>query len=329
MADSQKVHFWRTTFEPAGYVGYTECPAHFDHDAALSHAFAAFNRGSGAEVEFDGPSASVSDVFAIEKRSGSAERKLDAYLITRSGFQSIDFPPVEAAITERDTLSSDLQRDAEGKDARARAQRDLDTHDRMMKSRAADAARDTLHNSTPFEEPGSYTIYEARDRAAHTPPIAREIERQSAMAEKPKSLFTARERFLLDVQQRKDMAEFYPDGDEARWLRERERMAGVNPHGPEARQIAEEVRLEKLYSDAPQGAGPEGQNTTKEAAKDVTPEQKANVDRMLADTQLSSKIGGATDVGGKPAPNDPTPMDKSREIGQDLYRQGLEVDKDK
>jgi hypothetical protein len=221
--------------------------------------------------------------------------------------------------------------DAPGKqerELRRQRQRDLDYHDRMMQSRAADAARDTLHNSTPFEERGSYTIYEARDRAGHTPSVARELEKESTMAGKSKSLFSEYERYQLDVQRRKDMAEIYPDGQEAKWLRERERLAGVNPEGPEARQIAEEARLEKLYDDAPQG-GPQGQNSKKEAAKDVTPEEKARVDAALGKIELSDKIGGPIDVGGKPAPNDPTPIDKSREVGQDLQRQGLEVDKDK
>jgi hypothetical protein len=207
--------------------------------------------------------------------------------------------------------------------------RDLDAHDRMMARRAADAARDTLHDSTPFEQPGSYTVYEARDRAAHTPSLAREMERNSNMARETKSLFTEQERYILDVQQRKDLAALYPDSEEGRWLRERERLAEANPHGPEARQVAEEAQLEKLYSDAPQGAGPEGQNTIKEAPKDVTPEEQGRVDQALGKIELSDKIGGATDAGAKPTPNDPTPIDKSREVGQDLQRQGVSMDKDK
>jgi hypothetical protein len=56
-------------------------------------------------------------------------------------------------------------------------QRSLDAHDRIMASKAAEAARDVLHDSSPLKEPGSYTVYEARDRAAHTPSIAREGEK--------------------------------------------------------------------------------------------------------------------------------------------------------
>jgi hypothetical protein len=212
---------------------------------------------------------------------------------------------------------------------RRERQRNLDAHDRMTKARAADAARDTLHDSTPFSEPGSYTVFESRDRAAHTPSIASEIERQSIMADKPKSPFTDKERYLLDVQRRRDMAEIYPDSEEAQWIRERERLAGANPEGPEARQISEEARLAKLYADAPEGARPEGQNTEKEAPKQVTPEQRARVDQALGRIELSAQIGGASEVGGKPAPNEPAPIAKSRDVGQDLQRQGVTMDKDK
>jgi len=106
------------------------------------------------------------------------------------------------------------------------------------------------------------------------------------MADKAKSPFTDKERYLLDVQRRKDMAELYPDGREGRWLAERARLAEANPDGPEARQMGEEARLAKLYDDAPQGAGPQGQTSVKEAAKDVTPEQKERVDAALGNVNL-------------------------------------------
>jgi hypothetical protein len=221
--------------------------------------------------------------------------------------------------------------DASGtKEGKRRRQRrvDLDAHDRMMTSRTADVARDILHDSTPFKEPGSYTVFEARDRAAHTPSIAKEIERQASMTDKPKSPFTDQERYLLDVQQRRDMADIYPDGPEAQWLRERARLAEVNTNGPEARQIQEELRQSKLYADAPEGDKMGNQNE-REVNKDVTPEQKTRVDQALGKIELSAQIGGASDVGGKPAPNEPTPLEKSRDIGQDLQRQGVTMDKDK
>lgn len=59
----------------------------------------------------------------------------------------------------------------------------------------------------------------------------------------------------------------------------------------------------------------------------MTPEQQASVDKALQRADLSDKTGGASDVGGKPAPNDPTPLDKSRDIGQDLQKHGVTMDK--
>jgi hypothetical protein len=43
---------------------------------------------------------------------------------------------------------------------------------------------------------------------------------------------------------------------------------------------------------------------------------------------MTDKISGATDVGVKPTPNEPTPIDKSRDIGQDLQKRGVTMDKD-
>jgi hypothetical protein len=57
-------------------------------------------------------------------------------------------------------------------------QRELDGHDRLMARGAAMAARDLLRDSGPGKEPGAYTVYEARDRAGHTPAaLAREPEK--------------------------------------------------------------------------------------------------------------------------------------------------------
>ncbi len=147
------------------------------------------------------------------------------------------------------------------------------------------------------------------------------------MAEKPKPRFTESERYLLDVQQRRDMAELYPDGREGQWLRERERLAAVNPGGPEARQIEEEYRRASLHADASDGSRLETKNES-EVRKSVTPEQKERVDQALGKSELSAQIGGASDVSAKPTPNEPTPMEQSREIGQDLQRQGVTMDKE-
>jgi hypothetical protein len=148
------------------------------------------------------------------------------------------------------------------------------------------------------------------------------------MADKPKSPFSDQERYLLDVQQRRDMAEIYPDSQEGQWLRERTRLAEVNPNGPEARQIQEESRQASLHADRPEGSKSQDQNE-REVKKDVTPEQKERVDQALGQTERSAQIGGASDVNSKPTPNDPTPMEKARDLGQDLQRQGVSMDKDK
>ena len=149
------------------------------------------------------------------------------------------------------------------------------------------------------------------------------------MAENTKSPFTEQERYLLDVQRRRDMAEIYPDGPEAQWLYERARLAGINPEGPEARQIQEEARQAKLYADDPERAGLQDQNKQKEVFKEVTPEQQERVDQALGKIELSDKIGGANDVSSTPKPNEPTPLEQSRDVGQDLQRQGVTMDKDK
>jgi hypothetical protein len=67
---------------------------------------------------------------------------------------------------------------------------------------------------------------------------------------------------------------------------------------------------------------------TKEISNTMTEEQRASIDKALAKTEISQEIGGATDVQSAPQANDPTPMDKSREIGQDLQRQGVTMDKE-
>jgi hypothetical protein len=65
----------------------------------------------------------------------------------------------------------------------------------------------------------------------------------------------------------------------------------------------------------------------REAQTNMTPEQKARVDQALGNVELSDQIGGAQEAGDKPVPNDPTPMDKAREIGKDLHREGVTMDR--
>jgi hypothetical protein len=68
---------------------------------------------------------------------------------------------------------------------------------------------------------------------------------------------------------------------------------------------------------------------TKGEPPNVTPEQQARVDQALSNVELSDKIGGANDAGAKPVPNEPTPLDKARDIGKDMNRAGVTMDRDK
>jgi hypothetical protein len=69
------------------------------------------------------------------------------------------------------------------------------------------------------------------------------------------------------------------------------------------------------------------QPETAKESSDMTPKQQENVDKALARADLTDMIGGATDVSGRPAPNDPTPIEKAKDIGQDLHKQGVTMDK--
>jgi len=59
----------------------------------------------------------------------------------------------------------------------------------------------------------------------------------------------------------------------------------------------------------------------------VTQEQQARVNQALAKTSLDTQIGGASEVPGKPVPNDPTPIEKARDVGQTLQKSGVTMDK--
>jgi hypothetical protein len=83
----------------------------------------------------------------------------------------------------------------------------------------------------------------------------------------------------------------------------------------------------RQWEDLRQMAAAENSNT-KESNTNMTPEQQANIDKALQRLDLNDKIGQATDVSSRPAPNDPTPMEKARDIGQDLHKQGVVMDKD-
>jgi hypothetical protein len=173
-----------------------------------------------------------------------------------------------------------------------------------MAKGAAEASRDALHDNTPGKERGEYTKKEAIDRAAHTPGLH---EREESGG---KSVFTAEERGRLKESEH-DLALLYPT-DKA-WAQS---FPPVKPPA-DAEQRQQYFDERELYA---------AENPTKEVS-DVTPEQKANVDKALSETSLSNQIGGASDVG-QPKPNDPAPIDKAKDIGQDLNKAGVRMEKD-
>ncbi len=188
----------------------------------------------------------------------------------------------------------------EEKERKRKAAEDLAWHDREMAKGAAEASRDVLHDSTPGKERGEYTKREAIDRAAHTPGW----HEQSG----GKAAFTEEERKLL-AQSERDLAQLYPT-DEA-WAQS---YPPVKPpaDGEQRQQYFDEREL--------------AEKSTKEVSN-MTPDQQSKVDKALADANVTKQIGGATDVS-QAKPNDPTPVEKARDIGQDLNKAGVTMDKD-
>lgn len=60
----------------------------------------------------------------------------------------------------------------------------------------------------------------------------------------------------------------------------------------------------------------------------MTQERQASVSKALGQANISQEIGGSSEVAGKPVPNDPTSVDKARDIGQDLQKQGVTLDRE-
>ena len=189
----------------------------------------------------------------------------------------------------------------EDKERKRKAAEDLAWHDREMAKGAAEASRDVLHDNTPGKERGEYTKREAIDRAAHTPGW----HEQSG----GKAAFTEEERKLL-AQSERDLAELYPT-DEA-WAQ------SYPPVKPPA-----DAEQRQQYFDERELA----EKSTKEVSN-MTPDQQSKVDKALADANVTKQISGATDVSSKAVPNDPTPVEKARDIGQDLNKAGVTMDKD-
>jgi len=85
------IKFIRLAFEPIGYVGEVEVDSSQLSEETLSLldvAYAKFNRGSGQEIEFPGPSASVEDLFIVV-RNGDFRFK-EVYQIRPVGFERLE-----------------------------------------------------------------------------------------------------------------------------------------------------------------------------------------------------------------------------------------------
>jgi len=181
-------------------------------------------------------------------------------------------------------------------EARLKAARERESFEEWLRQNRAETARRDLSDAAPQTDRGasSPTQLEALDRAAHTPAFHQR-----------EPLFSAEEEKRLAERER-DYAELYPTADA--WVRGFRELP--RPDDP---------ALRAQYDDFAQ---------LQKEAKDVTPEQKANVDKALALTSISKEISAAGDVSGKPAPNEPTPVDKSRDVGQDLQKAGVTMEKE-
>jgi hypothetical protein len=166
---------------------------------------------------------------------------------------------------------------------RRKAAESLREHDRT----AAQAQEVKSPYQSGAELDGTYTIQEARDRAAHTPglqergePSAKEMER--------------------------DLKEYDA------WAKQQGRDTwggGLN-----------EKDVNHLHE--------QDEKSTKGGHDRMTPEQQERVDTSLKNANIQREsMGGASDVNSKPTPNDPTSMDKARDIGRDLNKSGVEMER--
>jgi hypothetical protein len=80
------VVFFRAAYRPCGVVG-TIVSIEDCIEAALDNAFRAFNRGSGRDVEFAGPSASVGDLFLVDDTDGKQCKRI--FQIASCGFTEL------------------------------------------------------------------------------------------------------------------------------------------------------------------------------------------------------------------------------------------------
>ena len=81
-----RIQFVRLAWEPIGLVGEIEVEDKTVEEA-FRIAFDSFNRGSNREVEFDGPSASVGDLFVLTNDGDT--RFMTSYEIAPVGFNKL------------------------------------------------------------------------------------------------------------------------------------------------------------------------------------------------------------------------------------------------
>jgi hypothetical protein len=186
-------------------------------------------------------------------------------------------------------------------EARRKAERDRESLEEWLRANRAETARRDLSDAAPQTDRGTATAtqLEALDRAAHTRPFHEQMP-----------LFSAADEKRLAERDR-DYAELYPTPEA--WARSFPELAA--PDNPQQR--AQYDDFAAMYPRTGQA---------KEQGN-VTPEQKANVDKALADIQISDKIGGPGEVSARPQPNEPTPIEKAKDVGQALHKSGVEMDK--
>jgi hypothetical protein len=184
------------------------------------------------------------------------------------------------------------------KDAQRLSEDRLNEHDRLTARNAAHAARDALHDAGADFKPGAYTVWEARDRAAHTPSI---LDRDA-----PRN--REEEARMIDALHK----ELFPTPEAVRAY-ELNASAGLKaPADPQERQQWNDFQAEAS-----------AQKPAKEKKADVTPEQQANVNKMLGQTSISrEQIGGASEAPQAARPLDtpkmPEPPQGSPQQGRSL-----------
>jgi hypothetical protein len=189
-------------------------------------------------------------------------------------------------------------------EARLKAARERETLEEWLRTNRAETARRDLTDAAPQTDRGtaSGTQIEALDRAAHTPGWHQHI---LDAREGRRTLLTPQEEGQF-AEQARDYAELYPTPEA--WGRSFPDLAAPNDAGQRAQ-----------YDDLAQ---------FQKEADDVTPKQQASVDKALADVTLTDSISTAAIPAGKPQPNEPTPVEKARDVGQDLQKSGVTMDKD-